>query len=293
MSASSDLDGLRERLRLRRQVWAGLTRPTERELLVARLHRRLALGWPRLLVGAMVALTGLAGFLASVVLLHLGVASMGLRYALAVAVAYGAFLLQLRLWLAAQRRAAERRRAGRREVDPFDLVDGTSAVGELVEDAALPRWTGGGGSFHGGGASGTWEPGAGVRGAALHGPGSPGAGGPALPDLDLDLEGWAVAVAVVLAAIAAGGVLLAGAWVIWGAPALLAEVLFDFLVSAEVYRRLRHAQRAWWESALSHTWTPALIALVLVGACGLALDGAVPEADSIGGVVRALLARAS
>lgn len=49
-----------------------------------RLRRALLRGWPRIAVGAMLALTTLAGFLCSVTLLHLGVGGMGLRYALSV-----------------------------------------------------------------------------------------------------------------------------------------------------------------------------------------------------------------
>jgi hypothetical protein len=51
----------------------------------------------------LLALTGTTGFLSSFVLLKSGVESMTLRYPVAVALAYGAFLLLLRVWIHAQR----------------------------------------------------------------------------------------------------------------------------------------------------------------------------------------------
>ena len=44
-------------------------------------------------------LTGLAGFLASFSLLQLDVSRMWIRYPIAILIAYGVFLLLLRLWL--------------------------------------------------------------------------------------------------------------------------------------------------------------------------------------------------
>jgi hypothetical protein len=258
----------------------------ERARAVEELRRRLLLGWPRLLVGAMVTVTGVAAFLSSAGLLHLGVERMGVRYALAVLAGWAVLLLQIRIWLAAQRRGATRRAALRAldHADPVDVAD--LALGALGR--AAPRWTGGGGAFQGAGASASFDPSATARAAAA----APDPGGGIDVPVDLDLEGGAWLLAAALAGLAAGGVLLAGAWVVWAAPALLAEVLFDFLVSAELYRRLRRAPRAWWESALRHTWAPAAVALVLACAAGLVLDAGFPEASSIGGVVRAVLDRA-
>lgn len=248
----------------------------ERARVVERLRRRLELGWPRLLVAAMVALTAIAAFLVSAGLLRLGVGSMGLRYPLAVGAGYGVLLLQLRLWLGAQRRPVARaglrpRRDG--HLDPLDVAD---VAADLIDGRSAPAPRGG--SFHGGGASGTFGPPVSSSGG--------GAGG----DLDFDPEGWAVGLAAAVAAVALGAGVIATGFVIWAAPALLAEVLFDFLVSAALYRRLRHVSRAWWESALRRTWLPALVVVLFVGTAGLAFDRVFPAADSIGGVVRAVLA---
>jgi hypothetical protein len=55
-------------------------------------------GSPRLTITLLLFITGLFGFLASVVLLKLGMNAMWLRYPLAVVVAYVAFLFMLRIW---------------------------------------------------------------------------------------------------------------------------------------------------------------------------------------------------
>lgn len=81
-----------------------MTRPrsdtpeTLRRTEVERQRSRLeAFGQPRLQMMLIVALTGLGGFLAAFVMLHLGVHSMALRYPLAVGVAY--LVLLWLLWL--------------------------------------------------------------------------------------------------------------------------------------------------------------------------------------------------
>jgi hypothetical protein len=54
---------------------------------------------PRFLMTLMILLTGMAGFLASFVMLHLGLEKMWLRYPLAILVSYIVFLLLLKIWL--------------------------------------------------------------------------------------------------------------------------------------------------------------------------------------------------
>src|SRR5262245_48307719 len=78
----------------------GWSLPSRRRVVVERLRNRLLrTRWPRLQMSAIAALTGASGFVASWVLLAFGLDSMALRYGLAVLVAYGAFLLLVRIWL--------------------------------------------------------------------------------------------------------------------------------------------------------------------------------------------------
>lgn len=60
--------------------------------------------WPRLMMSAVLLLTGGAGFLVSHLLLQAGVERMALRYPLAVLVSWGVFLVLVRGWVEFERR---------------------------------------------------------------------------------------------------------------------------------------------------------------------------------------------
>ncbi len=68
------------------------------EVVRARQHLQ-QLGWPRLQMALIVALTGAAGFLASHLLRLAGIDAMLLRYPMAVLLAYGVFLLLMWIWI--------------------------------------------------------------------------------------------------------------------------------------------------------------------------------------------------
>lgn len=73
---------------------------TSRQSEIRRLRTRLAdEGHPRLKMSLIVVLTGGVGFLASWLMLRLGINAMPIRYLAAVGIAYLAFLLFLGLWL--------------------------------------------------------------------------------------------------------------------------------------------------------------------------------------------------
>jgi hypothetical protein len=91
--------------------------PPTRRALLREARASIARGWPRVLMASIVAIAGGAGFLASVVLLRLGVEAMGARYAAAVAIAYVVFLAELGLWIWAQRNSFQP------DLNPLDAVD--------------------------------------------------------------------------------------------------------------------------------------------------------------------------
>ena len=119
---------------------------------VRRLLMRRSL--PRVLMSLILAATGAAGFVASFLMLHLGVSRMWLRYALAVLFAYGVFIVLLRVWLFLHGRDVRGDASGM-ELDVADMG------AEIVLDAAgrplpAPDIFGGGGDFGGAGAGGSW-----------------------------------------------------------------------------------------------------------------------------------------
>ena len=123
-----------------------------RSQLVLQLQRKLERdSFPRLQMSLLVAVSGCAGWLGSYMLLHICVMSMALRYPLALAVAYLAFLGMLWLWL---------RTSAQDYMDVPDLSGQVNADPFASGDVNVPSITsGGGGDFAGGGASGSFDTG--------------------------------------------------------------------------------------------------------------------------------------
>ncbi|MBA2341523.1 MAG: hypothetical protein H0V88_14135, partial [Pyrinomonadaceae bacterium] len=97
---------------------------------------------------------------------------------------------------------------------------------------------------------------------------------------DLD-ELWLVVVFVV----AILGSLVAAFYVVYIAPALLAEILVDGLLMTGLYKRLKGIeQRHWLRAAIRRTLLPVLLVATLFTIAGYAMQRAAPEARSIGDV---------
>lgn len=230
--------------------------------------------FPRLQMGLIVAFTGGSGLLASFLLLHAGVSSMALRYPLALLAAYGAFLLLLWLWL-------------RTSVDDYvqlpdlgDLGDGVSLARGAVPDLV----TAGGGDFGGAGAQASFEAVGDGGGSVLSSVGDTlgdtvgEAAGSAL-----DADELVIPLLVLLLAL---GLALASLYVVYIAPALFAELLFDGVLSFTLYRHLRRKDASHWlGTAVRRTVLPfGLTALFLCGV-GAAMAAYAPGARSIGEVL--------
>lgn len=85
---------------------------------------------------------------------------------------------------------------------------------------------------------------------------------------------------------------LASLYIVWIAPGLLAELLFDGVLSYTLYRHLRARQgRHWLATALRRTALPFACAAVFLSGTGLAMAVQGPCARSIGDVVRHVKAR--
>lgn len=238
----------------------------DRHRLVERVRSEIETqGWPRVVVFLIVTLSGICGFLVSYALLSAGMGSMPLRYGLAGASAYLMFLALLAVYIRL-RRSDEGLVEGRDGVDFFNGVDATADGGEAVARFA-------GGRSGGGGASAAWgEP----SHAASTGRGS-------WFDGDLDV-GW---VLVAIAAVLAGAI--AVTYVIWVAPALLAEVLVDAAIVSTVSRHVNRLERRdWTATAIRRTWIPAAVMIITLVIGGWALQQIAPEAKSIGPALRSV-----
>jgi heme/copper-type cytochrome/quinol oxidase subunit 4 len=234
--------------------------PRQRE--INRVGQRLLHhGYPRLEMAVLVLVTGLAGFIASFILLHAGIVSMALRYPLAVGCAFIVLLLQLWLWLKL------------RNDWPGDVAEGLADIPGGTLDTAPSN--GGGGTFDGGGASGNFDlPG----GDLLDGPieAAANAEEAAIPLFAL----------IGIAAMAMAMVLLAFS-LVSSAPFLFAELMIDGAMSASLYRRLRHLpQRHWTQTAVRRTIVPFALSALLLAAVGFGMAWAVPGAHTVGEFLR-------
>lgn len=212
------------------------------------------LSWPSIIL----LITATVGFLTSLVLLQFGLDSMALRYPIAIGVAYGTFLLMLRLWLSIQ------------NFWNIDVPLDTSKIDLL--DVSQYQF-GGGGDFAGAGAGGQWgeanlvsEP---LSDSVLE-----------VPIIELEDIGL-----LILAAVAILTALLAVFYVAYIAPVLLAEIFVDGVLISGLYKSVKGVdQRHWLSTALRKTLLPALLAALLFGATGYFVQKAVPDAHSIGQV---------
>lgn len=99
-----------------------------------------------------------------------------------------------------------------------------------------------------------------------------------------------VLVLIVLAALCAG--LAICLYIVWTAPALLAEVLVDGVVMTAIYRKMRVAGGQYWVyGALRRTWIPAVVLAGLFAIAGYAMLQFAPHAHSIGQFVSSLSGR--
>lgn len=254
--------------------------PRSRDHAVQRLRQDLERhSWPRTQMSLLVSLTGGTGLLASFLLLHAGMDSMALRYPVALAIAYGVFLLLLWLWL---RTRAE---------DWADVPDPGIDL-PLPSGGGSPTWSsGGGGNFGGGGASGHFDAPLPVQSLAPRGQ---------VPLQDNLSEGTADGLADGLGSVGdvadadelmipllvvalAVGLALSSLYVIYSAPTLFAELLLDGALAATLYRRLRGIEtRHWVSTALRRTVLPFAITAVVLSAVGWGLHSLAPEARSLG-----------
>jgi hypothetical protein len=221
-------------------------------------------GRPRLLMTAIMTLTWAAWFFSSAGLRWLGVRSMGLRYPMAVGIAYLAFLGMLWVWLrgmmavGATDDAVEHQAA----TEPLAATVGAAMAGAAGLAISPP--------------TARRQKAAQATNAASYTPNLDGFGG------DLG-EGWVLVLglALLLSALVLSG------WVIVTAPVLLAELVVDGLAMVAVSRSVRRASAPHWSSGVvRRTWLATALTAVLFSVIGFGLRYAAPEASTFAEVWR-------
>ncbi|WP_198424345.1 hypothetical protein [Comamonas koreensis] len=260
--------------RKRKSSWSSLRMPQHMASTLQKKH------WLRLHGLCMGLLVLLVMWAVTAALLHSGVASMALRYAISLGVGYAVYLLVLRLWAAYLVRNAY----ARRREDSW--ADGIDPVPDLHVGKGAPDWqSGGGGNFGGGGASGDW---ADVDlSSTASGASSSWTGAVDVADIGGSDEGiiivpiLAVFAALLLAFFGFGALL----WLYFGVDVLL-TVAVELAFSMMTARALVRVERAGWlASAVRLTWKPLLGALVCAVALGALADWWVPEATTLREVI--------
>lgn len=199
------------------------------------------------------------------------------RDPLAVLGSYLFFLFLLWLWL---------RTRANDYLDGFNMADlppdpghGTMAMGAGCASNPGDAVTGDG-SFGGGGASRSWDGSTATVGAEHEAPAPASDAAASVFDADeIALPGVAVILAL--------GLSVASLYVVYLAPMLFAELLFDGVLSYALYRRLRTVDRPHWLStAFRRTALPFAMTAVFLASLGVAAQRYAPHARSIGEVFR-------
>jgi len=228
-----------------------------RRRLFGRVRRFLALRRsPRMVLTSILVLTALAGFLASIGMLKLGLSAMWLRYPLAVLAAWGFFLILVRMWAESEReslRVDEELAALGSGNSEFDGKPGRSV---LRDGERRSRWW-------------DWLDVPDVSGFAD------------------DLGGCLVALVVLVALGALLGAFAALGGLIAQAEVLLAEVLLDAVLISALSKRRKHLEPRWWlDGVLRQTAGPVLWTMAFLMAAGFLMGHFAPGADSVGDVWR-------
>jgi hypothetical protein len=221
--------------------------------------------WPRLQMSLIVSLTGGAGFFASFLMLNAGFDTMWLRYVAAMGIAYLVFLGLLWLWL---------------RTTASDYADVADLSGVQTGPSGEPScYSGGGGGFDGGGASGDFG-----SDSLIDVPKGVGESLGAVGDADE----LAIPLALIVLIGALVAVLVVSCFsVIYSAPVLLAELMVDGVLTVGLYQRLRGIDaRHWLDTALRRTLVPFIATTVIVAACGWGMSVYAPNAHSLGEVLR-------
>lgn len=242
-----------------------------------------------LIVAASVAM----GTIVTAGMLAVGVDALWKRYLPALLVAYITFLCGVWLWLHLSR-YGRHLRANRSDIGAMDLVDAGDALRVLdgigpapVQSLGGEVLRGAGGTFDGGGASASSVSDA--AGAVGHS-GVGDAVAEAAGGLDAD-EGIFLVIAIALVALALIALFGATGYIIYEAPKILAEVVFEVLLASPFIKGARAIESANWSGALvRRTWKP--FAIVCVAALGFAFFAAAvaPQARTAAEVIRVLAA---
>ena len=237
--------------------------PSQKRIAAALQHRFFL----RVHMTAILTATILVGLATTWVLYRIHLNIFAIRYGLAVITAYAAFVGFIKVWLWYVEYCG-RRRSGGTSDDWFDCINFS---GSGSSSGSSVSFSGGGGKFGGGGASGSWASESNAQAAPVivapppkssststssksSSKSSGGGLGDDLGELILVL----LIIALVLAIIASF------VWIVWAAPTILSEVVFNAVLAGAL---ARHTHRAtcgeWIGGVIKKTAIPFALILAL------------------------------
>ncbi len=246
-----------------------------------------------LIVGTSIA----TALLITKLLYAVGVMAMWIRYPLALLAAYGVFFLGVWIWLQfspyGRYLRAQQSSQGSLDGGDIDLGFGINPAG-LRSGVPTPSFSGGGGVFDGGGAAGAWQEAVSTPSLEITSDVSAGSasGGIGMPDISLDVDGEAgclLIIAGILLVIVLSAVFGAAAYVIYQAPAILGEVVFEVMLGSSLVRGARAINStSWGKALLAMTWKPFLLMTSAAMVFALYCAWAFPNVHSASEVIRLL-----
>jgi hypothetical protein len=220
--------------------------------------------------------TTATGLLSSKALLILGLDNLVIRYPVSVLIAYLCFFLFIKIWLWYIIDPEPSQKSN--FLDAVDVTPNFDLSGGSVNTAsATPS---GGGTFGGGGASGSYDDmGAVIREPiSVIKPDSGGSGSSSTGGIDIDVDGDGVLPLVILGVIIAA-VFGAGVYLVYEAPVILSEAAFEFLLAAGLVKPVKRLDDPdWMESVLRTTWIPFAVVLAVTTCCAWLIHKHYPDA---------------
>ncbi|HNW27696.1 MAG TPA: hypothetical protein PKN50_04390 [Spirochaetota bacterium] len=255
-----------------------------RNAFISKLTRRFSL---RLHMTLILMATALAGATASKLFLMAGLGNPALRYPLTVLFAYGVFFIAIKFWLriivgsvAVQTKASGSSLPDLSSLSPSEVSGGGGSP------ATDGTFSGGGGTFSGAGASGSYGDGGPT---SLASGGSSSGGGPGSFDLDLD-EGIGVIIVLIVLASLLIAVFGTGAYLIYHAPSILSEVAFDSVLAVSLTRKSKSMMDPEWiGSVFKATWKQFAIVLAVAAVFGIVMHLIFPQVTKIAEFVTIVL----
>jgi hypothetical protein len=285
---------------------------TPRERVAAALRSRFAL---RFHTSILLLWMFSAGLLTTKALFAMGVQSMFLRYTIAIVVAYGAFLLGVRIWLAyvgaGRGGTGNARRVNNRGTDSSIDLPNFSNSGSSSGGGSSSVFGGGGGTSAGGGASASFDAdvapssnllamdSASLSASSNGGVGVGGDGGilsdvgGKMGDVVGDISGgddgcliaFAIMIVVGLIALAIGGAV----FVVSMGPEILIDAAFNVVLAGGLIQAGKKVSEPdWFGSVIKATWIPLAIVLAAAWIFTAAAAVLTPKAHTFGEVWRAV-----